>query len=316
MRKLLPSILTFSMLTFCAVQVQSLLGTALTPGTNALAEVHEKAPGAPTANARAAQGAGTVIFAVHKYEAGTAYSLEPIVIISAGKYTAPPIDDEAAAKKFTDSYFRSGRQYRVVFGGGDAGSVTVQKYEKDSCGNLVAEVGAQMSTRIGGQVQALAVSSDKIGRGASARRPPTEAERGSALEVARAVYGQRGVGAGLVKKMTTVNLTATDIERDGTFEMIGGFRIDEGNEVIHDLFIIFEPTTAGKYRAAWNWYNKNKQGDGPEDRKLVDAADLDGDGTAEVIAEGFYIENNHYVIYQRQAGTWRPVYKGGGGGAC
>ena len=49
---------------------------------------------------------------------------------------------------------------------------------------------------------------------------------------------------------------------------------------------------------------------------LVDVVDLDGDGTAQVIGQGFEIENILYVIYKRQAGTWRPVYKGGGGGAC
>jgi hypothetical protein len=48
----------------------------------------------------------------------------------------------------------------------------------------------------------------------------------------------------------------------------------------------------------------------------VDVVDLDGDGTAEVIGEGFEIEKNFYVIYKRRAGTWRPVYQGGGGGAC
>ena len=271
-------------------------------------------PGAGQTNAtRSAQraGGGAVIFRLSKDTEGS-FHIEPIVIISGGKYTQPPAGDDAGVmKKFTDSYFRVGRQYRVIFGGGDAGSLMVQKYAEDMCGNLVAEVGAQTTARLGGEVQALAVSSDKIGSGGSSRRVPTEAERASALEVARAVYGQRRVGAALVRKMKTVNLTATDIERDGQFELIGTFQIDGANDVKHNLFIIFEPTAAGKYKAAWNWYEN-----GYEDRKLVDVVDLDGDGTAEVIAEGFEIENNLYVIYKRQAGTWRPVYKGGGGGAC
>jgi hypothetical protein len=256
-------------------------------------------------------GGGTVIFSLTKDTEGS-FHIEPIVIISGGKYTQPPVgDDVGAMKKFTDSYFRVGSQYRVIFGGGDAGSLTVQKYVADMCGNLVAEVGAQTAARLGGEVQALAVSSDKIGSGASSRRAPTEAERASALEVARGIYGQRRVGADLVRKMKTVNLTATDTERDGHFELIGTFQIDGANDVKHNLFIIFEPTAEGKYKAAWNWYQN-----GYEDRKLVDVVDLDGDGTAEIIAEGFEIENNLYVIYKRQAGTWRPVYKGGGGGAC
>ena len=276
-----------------------------------------RAPGEAQTNAqRGAQvaGGGTVIFSLMKDIYGT-FHMEPIVIISGGKYTAPPTEDEAGAKKFSDTYFRTGRQYRVVFGGGDAGSLTVQKYEKDQCLNLVADVGAQTTARLGGEVQALAVSSDKIVSGLSLRRAPTEGERASAVEVARAVYRQRGVGAALVRKMKTVNLTATDVDRDSKFELIGSFEIDAGNEVMHNLFIIFEPTASEEYKAAWNWYQKGDE-NGNEDRKLVDTFDLDGDGTAEVIAEGHTIENHDYVIYKRQAGTWRPVYKGGGGGAC
>lgn len=263
--------------------------------------------------ARSAQSAGgeTVIFSVKK-DAVAGFYIEPIVIISGSRYTEPPAGGDAGVmKRFTDSYFQVGRQYRVIFGGGDAGSLLVQKYEEDMCGNLLAEVGAQATARLGGEVRALAISSNKIGGGASSRRAPTEAERASALEVARVVYGQRRVGAALVKTMKTVNLTAIDIERDGKFELIGTFQIDSANETKHNLFVIFEPTAAGKYKAAWNLYKS-----GYEESKLVDVVDLDGDGTAEVIAEAFEIENNVYVIYKRQAGTWRPVYQGGGGGAC
>lgn len=252
-----------------------------------------------------------VIFSLQKQTEGS-FHIQPIVIISGGKYVEPPAGDDAGVmKKFTDNYFEVGRRYRVISGGGDAGSLAVQEYVADMCGNLLAQVAAQTTARLGGEVKALAVSSDKLGSGESSRRAPTEAERASALEVARTVYGQRRVGAALVKKMKTVNLTATDIERDGRFELIGAFQIDGANDMKHNLFIIFEPTAAGKYKAAWNWYQN-----GYEDRTLVDVLDLDADGTAEVIAEGFEIENNFYVIYKRQGGTWRPVYKGGGGGAC
>lgn len=257
---------------------------------------------------------GIVIFSLTKYPDDATVQMEPIVVIRGGMYTEPPVDAEPrVTKKFTNTYFRAGRRYRVVFGGGEAGSLTVKKEVEPGCVFLMAEVVLQTTARLGGQVQALAVSSDNIGRGESSRRAPTEGERASVVEVAREVYGLRGVAAALVKKMKTVNLTATDLERDGKFEMIGNFEIPGENELAYNLFVIFEPTAAGKYKAAWNWYHKGVE-EGYEDRSLVDAVDLDGDGTAEVIAEGHYYESNDYVIYKRQAGTWRPVYKGGGGG--
>lgn len=78
------------------------------------------------------------------------------------------------------------------------------------------------------------------------------------------------------------------------------------------------PPSIWKVPISSNWPSRSMSvayQKGYEDRKLVDVVDLDGDGTAEVIGEGFEIENNLYVIYKRQAGTWRPVYQGGGGGA-
>ncbi len=254
----------------------------------------------------------TVIFSIKKYPDADIH-IEPIVIMKAGKYTYPPLDEDGPSKTFNDTYFRVGRKYRMLFGGGDAGSLTVSKLIEPGCVGLLAQVEVETSARFGGQVQALAVSDDKLGTGISSRRAPTESERAEALELARTVYIQRKAPAALVKKMTTVNLTAIDLNRDGKFEMIGGFNIQGANMLAYNLFVIFEQTPAGKYRAAWNWYQKGSE-ESYEDRRLVDVIDLDGDGMAEVIAEGTYYESNDYVIYKRQAGTWRPLYKGGGGG--
>lgn len=266
-----------------------------------------------TNNRRAAQDEGTVIFSVTKYANEPAF-IEPIVIIRGKTYTAPPVDGpESVTKKFTDAFFHPGRRYRVVFGGGDAGTLSVVKEVEPGCVGLTAEVTLETSARMGGQVEALAVSSDDIGRGESFRRAPTEDERASALSIARRIYVQRRVSASLIKKMSTINLTAIDLERDGKVELIGSFQIRGANYVSYDLFVIFEPAAAGNYKAALSWYNKGGE-ENYESRSLVDVIDLDGDHILEVIAGSSYYESNDYVIYKRQAGTWRPIYNGGGGG--
>lgn len=266
-----------------------------------------------TNNRRAPQDEGTVIFSVIKY-GGEPASIEPIVIIRGQKYTAPPVDGpEALTKKFTNTFFHPGRTYRVVFGGGDAGALTVVKEIPPGCVSLTAEVELQTTARLGGQVQALAVSSETIGRGESSRRAPTEDERAAALAIARRIYTQRRVSAVLIKKMSTVNLTAIDLERDGKVELIGSFQIRSANYVSYDLFVILEPAAAGNYKPALTWYNKGGE-ENYESRSLVDVIDLDGDRIAEVIAGSSYYESNDYVIYKRQAATWRPIYNGGGGG--
>ena len=261
-------------------------------------------------NARAVSE--TVIFSIKKYPDSDVH-IEPVVIIKSGQYTYPPVDEDEGSKKFNDKYFRVNRKYRMVFGGGDAGSVKVTKVLEPGCVGLLAQVEVETNVRLGGQVQALAVSSDHIGTGPTVRRAPSEAERAQAIDLAKAIYIRRKAPAALVRKMSTVNLTALDLDRDGKFEMIGSFNIQGPKLLAYNLFAIFELTPTGKYRAAWNWYQKGNE-ETYEDRSLVDVIDLDGDGVAEVIAEGTYYESNDYIIYKRQTGTWRQIYKGGGGG--
>src|ERR1051325_923048 len=173
----------------------------------------------------AAPASKTVIFAISKYEQST--TMEPIVIYSRGVYAKPPIDgDEATVKSFVDDYFKPGRQYRVLSGGGEAGTVTVKQYQEPGCVGLNAEVTVNTNARLGGNVQALATNSQTLGKRAASRRAPTDIERVFALMQAQAAYANNRVGAALVKKMEVVNLTATDLDGDGNFELIGSFRIN------------------------------------------------------------------------------------------
>ena len=274
--------------------------------------------GAQTKAPRAAATGEVVVFAVKKYD--TMQQMEPVVIIRRGVYVKPPVDESdvaggdiaAQSKRFIDEYFRAGRQYRVVFGGGEAGTLTVQKYLEPGCVGMNAEVSTQTQARLGGEVHALAVSNDTLGRGAGTRRAPTEAERASALELARAAFARNAVPAALVKKMETLNLTATDLDRDGRAELVGSFRVVGADYMNYALFMIFEPA-GDKFKAALTWYHKGAEADAA-DRRLVDQLDLDGDGVSEVIAEGHYYESNDYFIYKKQRGQWRSVYQGGGGG--
>jgi hypothetical protein len=260
--------------------------------------------------------AGTVIFSVKKYE--TTVNIEPIVILRGRTYAAPPVDGAgavAASKRFIAEHFKPGRQFRVLFGGGEDGSVRVVKYIEPGCVGMYAEASTDTSARLGGEVQALATNSRTIGAGASSRRAPTEAERAAALDLARAAFARNGATPALVRKMEVFNLTAADLDRDGKFELVGSFRIENNTDQTSDaytLFMIFEPSGVG-LRAALTWHHRGGEAE-YADRRFVDHADLDGDGLSEVVAEGHYYESNDYFIYKKQQGRWRSVYQGGGGG--
>jgi len=270
-------------------------------------------PAARQKPARGAAQGGTVVFAVEKYESNV--TIEPAFIYRGGAFVKPPIDD-AGAEPFAREYFRPARKYRLLSGGGDAGTVTVRKYNEPGCVGLTAEATAETPTRLGGRVQALATDSETVGRVPSSRRAPTEGERARAVELARAAYAKNGAPAALVGGMQVVNLTATDLDRDGKFELVGSFLVEQksGEDAVdaYTLFLIIEPQ-GDTYRTAWEWFHHGYEGE-YADRHFVDQLDLDGDGVGEVVAEGTYYESNDYVVYKRQQGRWRPVYQGGGGG--
>lgn len=286
----------------------------------ALSSVPRPAPAQKPAIPQRPAGSA-VIFAVEKYEANV--QIEPVVILRGGAYVKPPVNEsdvtggeiQAVSKRFIAEHFKPGRQFRLLFGGGEEGSVSVVKYVEPGCVGMYAEVKAETTARLGGEVRALATNSKTIGAGPASRRAPAEAERAEALELARAAFRRNGVPAALVKKMEVFNLTAADLDRDGRFELVGSFRVENNTDQTFDavtLFMIFEPSGLG-LKPALTWHHRGGEAQ-YADRRFVDHADLDGDGVSEVIAEGHYYESNDYFIYKKQQGRWRSVYQGGGGG--
>jgi hypothetical protein len=267
------------------------------------------------AAARKTAAEETVVFAVHKYEAEA--QLDPVAVITSGRYTAPPLGGDTALetarfKRFIRDFYRPGRKFRVLFGGGEAGSAEVIKYLEPGCVGMEASVTLQTTARLGGQVAALATNSAALGRGRGSRRAPTEAERAAALELARRAFGRNKVASARVEKMETNNLTAADLNGDGRAELIGSFIITGEFGVEDALLLIAEPGI-DDFAVTLDWFHHGAEADSHY-RRLVDVLDLDGDGTAEVIAQGIYYESHDYFIYKKQRGAWRVVYQGGGGG--
>lgn len=261
----------------------------------------------------AAQGGGTILFVVSKYEGGV--TAEPFVRYRGGKYEGVLADgEEGTLNSFVRDYFRPGRKYRLLSGGGEAGALSIVKYQDQGCLELIAEATIETQARLGGRVSALATDSQTLGRGAPSRRAPTEAERARAVELARAAYAKNGVGAALAAKMEVVNLTATDLDRDGRAELVGSFGTERKGAApeAYTLFLVMEPS-GDAFKTAWEWFHKGYE-ESYEDRHFIDQVDFDGDGVGEVVAHGTGYESHHYVIYKKQQGRWRPVFQGGGGG--
>ncbi|HEX8775953.1 MAG TPA: hypothetical protein VF735_20450 [Pyrinomonadaceae bacterium] len=284
--------------------------------------------GAPRAGAipRATQAAKTILFIVSSPVAGQA-SILPIMIIDGGNYKAPVAGDSDAEEisRFAADYYRKGQEYRVLFGGGSAGKLTVKNSTKDlECERTSAAVALQTpQVRFNSNVMALATNSDSLGTAKGSRRAPTNAERAAVMPLALAAFRQKGVAASLLPSMDTVNLTATDLNGDGKAELIGSFVVKKtkGGQERFVLFLLAEPD-GNAYKPALSNYERFTQKDmmsgasidaigqtGVYTERLVDHLDLDADGTSEVVTMKLGLEGDGYTIYRKQQGRWQTLYE-------
>ena len=233
------------------------------------------------------------------------------VVIVDGKVLRAPFTEEQKdkQKKFAEEYFAAGRTYRLIFGGGEAGSVTVKKWS-EGCNSVHAEVTPATSVRLGGKVSALATNSESLGKRPSARRAPTEAERAAVLTLVKNIYSRDRTPANLIPSLKVTNLTATDLDGDGKYEMIGSFTLASKNKFERDLFLIAEPQGA-LMRADFMKFQAYKP---PPEGFLssidfIDSLDLDGDGMGEVFVTQGGFDGYALLIFKKVGGRWRQVYQ-------
>ena len=248
--------------------------------------------------------AGTVIFAVNKSEEGV--TLDPIVLLNNGQYIDPLPDDETFVNEVGAKYLSSGQKHRVIFGGAEAGTVTVGNRHEFG---LTTGGSIESSIKLSEDVMALATTSATLGAKQSLRRAPTPQERAAMLKLMKEAYRQKGVTAARVAKVEVINITAMDLDADSKAELIGSFVIRDQNYNTWALFLIAEARN-DQYQPRLTWYKKSAEGD-VEVRRLVDMLDLESDGVAEVFVTSSYYESTDFTIYKKVNGTWRSVYQGG-----
>ena len=251
---------------------------------------------------------GVVVFAVSA-ESGTG-SMDAVAIIDGKQLRAPYSDEQKDRQKsFANEYFAPGTVYRLIFGGGEAGNVTVKKWS-EGCNNIHAEVTPATSARLGGKVMALATSTETLGKRAPARRAPTDAERAQTMTLMKSIYSQHRTPAGLIASIKVTNITATDLNGDGKYEMIASFTSAAKNKFERDLFLIAHQQGAAM-RADFVKFQAYQP---PPETFLssidfIDQLDLDGDGLAEIFATQGGFDGYALLIFKKVNGRWRQVYE-------
>jgi len=137
-----------------------------------------------------------------------------------------------------------------------------------------------------------------------------------ALEVARRAYRQQGLRSSVLGRIATLRLVTTDLDGDGRAEMIGTFLIEEP-KARHALFLIAEPQRGDGYQATLVSYRRSgdiEDGKDYEEQVFVDHANLGRSATDVVVVRVDGWESHRYVLYEKRAGRWSAVYRGGGFG--
>ena len=249
----------------------------------------------------------TVILAVQS-ESGEG-SLDAIGILDAKKLRAPYNDEQKDRQTaFANDYFKKGTVYRLIFGGGDAGSATVSKWS-EGCNNVHAQATVSTSARLGGKVMALATNSETLGKRAISRRPPTDAERGATLMLMKSIYQQHRTPASLMPSIKVTNLTASDLNGDGQYEMIGSFTLAAKNKFERDLFLIATPQGAAMRAdfAKFQAYQPPAEGF-LSSIDFIDQLDIDGDGVGEVFTTQGAFDGYALLVFKKTGKRWRQVH--------
>ncbi|HYX28731.1 MAG TPA: hypothetical protein VE863_09195 [Pyrinomonadaceae bacterium] len=248
----------------------------------------------------------TAIFAISSE--GVDGSMDALAVVEEKRLRSPYTDKQPDRETFANAYFKKTNTYRLIFGGGDAGTATVTKWS-EGCNNIHAQVNLSTSARLGGKVMALATNSETLGKRSISRRPPTDAERSATLTLMKSIYQQNRTPASLMNSIKVTNLTATDLNGDGKYEMIGSFMLTGKNKFERDLFLIATPQGASmraefvKFQA----YQPPPEGF-LSSIDFVDQLDIDGDGVGEVFATQGGFDGYQYLVFKKINGRWRKIF--------
>lgn len=262
-----------------------------------------------------------IIFAVIS-DGGT---VEPVAYVDNGKLVQPVSGGEEEAKLtlFNKNYYKPKAAYRLIFGGSNAGTVTIKSSDpKSECSaNMAAVTTATTRAKLKGNVMALATNAVATKKASGVRRLPTSAERTEIEALVRVELAKQNVPSASAKALKYHNLTAVDVDSDGVTELVGTFWVDTSSTSRALLFFIADRNSEGKYSFGFSEFRDMKQEDvmsgeisavdtGVYHERLLDVFDYDNDGVAEVFTYVQSFEGAGFNSYRREDGKWVLSFEG------
>jgi len=269
----------------------------------------------------AQKGRKPIIFAV----LNDGKTLEPIAYIEKGKLTAT-VDGGSEINlltAFSKNYYKPKATYRLIFGGANAGTVTVNSSDpKAECSSNLAQVSVvSTKTKLGGFVMGLATDALTKKAASGLRRKPTPTERTEIESLVRAEFTNQKIAASAIKTLHYHNLTALDVNNDKKADLVGSFWVDTSKTERALLFFIAEKNASGKYEFGFTDFRIIKQeevmseeiksvDEGIYHELLLDAFDYDNDGVSEIFTYVQSFEGAGFNAYKRENGKWVNAFEG------
>lgn len=251
--------------------------------------------------------------------------IEPIAYIENKKLTAP-VDggaENAEIKAFNATYYRPKAGYRLIFGGSDDGKVTVKSADAgvECAANMAQVIASPQKAKLKGMVMALATNAPAGKPGSGLRRRPTAEERSEVEALVRSEFVKQKIAPELLKTLRYHNLTALDVDNDGTAELVGSYWVETDPKSRAMLFFIADRSKDGKYVFGHSEYGKIDEENvmsgeiaaldtGIYHELLLDIFDYDGDGVSEVFTYSPSFEGAGFYAYRRDAEKWVKSFEG------
>jgi len=247
-------------------------------------------------------------------------SVEPIAFINNRKLEAPVngSDDSKIIAAFTKTYYKVGAVYRLIFGGAEAGTVTVKSSNGSAeCSKTVATVNSQ-STKATFKPFVMGLATNAVVSNKTVfRRKPSVAEKSEIDEIVRAEYAKHKLTP---KVLHYQNLTAVDVNRDGNPEFVGSYWIEVDKLTRALLFFIAEKGSSGKYALTYSDFRSVDQtsvmstnikdvDNGIYHELLLDVFDIDGSGSAEIFTYEQSFEGAGFSAYRKSGSKWTRIFE-------
>lgn len=250
--------------------------------------------------------------------------IEPIAFIENGELKA--IEGEGADEKdtalFVKNHYKPKTKYNLIFGGANAGTVTITKdLAKTDCAANQAEISIQSkAVKPKGFVMALATSATAKKTLKGTRKLPTAAERTKIENLVMAEMLKKNIPIKKTNELRYHNLTKVDVDNDGNPEFVGSYWYNTGDKIRSLMFFIAEKSKNGAITIPFSNFDEYKEADvmnkdiktldtGVYHELLIDLFDVDGDGTAEIFTSIQGFEGSSFNTYKKSGGTWTKSFE-------